>query len=41
MDEFVTVKVVFPEVRARVDAEGVASKLSPLMLSRTESEPLI
>ncbi len=35
------VKVVVPAVKAMVPAEGVASKESPLILSRTKSEPFI
>ena len=30
-----------PELKAKVPAEGVASRVSPLMPSLTESEPLI
>ena len=41
MEEFVTFNVVFPEVKARVLAEGVASSFRLLTKSETESEPAI
>ena len=36
-----TVKVVPPDARVKLLAEGVASKVNPLMLSRTDNVPLI
>ena len=41
MEEFVTFNVVFPEVKARVLAEGVASSFKLFKVSATKSEPLI
>ena len=41
MAVFVIVKVVSPDVKAMLFAEGVASRVKPLMPSRTDKDPLI
>lgn len=41
MLSFVIVKVVFPEVKAKVEAEGEVTTVNPLMVSLTSKVPLI